>query len=129
MGEGVHRYMSAGDDNLVNVDREKVDRMTQGNIVDTAVYKFERLSSSEHHSLVKAFNFSVLRNAWRDVEKVSCANPWLKNAAHNMLYNYGDSPFVLEYCGGDHDKDCRSVLRQTIHPGDSFYIQPNIEHR
>lgn len=85
-------------------------------------YTWERLASSEHHSLVKAFELTVHKLGEQ------AAPEFIQVVTHCFYYAYHPNANVtvklLRKDGATGD----DVVATTICTGDSFYVQPNVAH-
>eukprot|EP00392_Amoebophrya_sp_AT5.2_P004319 g4327.t1 len=131
----------------------EVSHRGQGAVRKHIGVTYERLASSEHHSMIKSFDVEVvvaLGEKGKDI-------PYVQISVHTFGYNYSGVPCTLELSceqeasmagagesssseedvadattgnrsGSGMKVKTRKILKD-IQPGDSFYIQPNVRHR
>ena len=80
------------------------------------------MASSEHHSLVKAFELTAYK------PKTTLAPEFIQVVTHCFYYCYHpDASVVVKLLRRD-DATGENVVATTINTGDSFYVQPNVAH-
>tara|TARA_Y100000310_G_scaffold156270_1_gene155698 strand:- start:4409 stop:5779 length:1371 start_codon:yes stop_codon:yes gene_type:complete len=81
---------------------------------NTKSYEFRELASTVALPFSKAFEIQVLDS--------DSANLDLKSGLHQYIYNIGEKPISLNW------KLDEMKYNETIHPGDSLYMKPFINH-